>query len=402
LTVSLSPLLLASTLGRLLTIATQVVVGYFLSPDQFGEFAIVVALCNFLSLFQSGDLSRLALQDAQSQLRSAAEARSLLLAGCGFTGAAILVLAAFSHGKVNLWFAACLCLLPFLRVMANMRITLLSSHGASDKLAVVSSVDAIARSSVSIALAITGFGAWSLVIGEICAVGSSLLVAAGFCSGPGDTGPTLRPAVLRSIGLVAFSSLLNLVEREVPVFAVGLAVGASAAGSYAFAYRIATQMMIVTIPIVTLEVIPRLIAARADAEDFERTRVVERKHLVLIASSLAVLLGVCAPLAMYLLWGSRWITAAQTLPVLVMATAVRVGYLFNRGVLEARGQFRTIFMVSVLDASLIVGTTASALAFGGPLTLAFAMLGQACLILWLSRASIRRHASDRGRKVNEN
>ena len=386
----MSPILLASTLGRLLMIATQLAVGFLLTPDQYGEFAVAAALCNFLSLFQSGDLNRLALQDARSEQRASAELRSLLLSGCVLSAAGITALAALGGGKVNLWFAACLGVLPFLRVMANMRITLLSSRGASEKIAVVSSVEAVARSAVSISLALAGFGGWSLLLGEVCAVASSLVAVNRYCPGPGDAPPALRPEVLRSVGMVSLASLLNLVERELPIFAVGLAAGSNAAGSYAFASRIAVQMVIVTLPIITLEVIPRLLAARENANDFERTRKTEWRRVVLIGGALAFVLGVCAPLTMYALWGERWLGAVQTLPLLVLATAVRVAYLFNRAVLEARGGFRTIFLISIDDASLIVAAASLTLAHGGPVLLATGLLAEACVMVGLSRSAVRR------------
>ena len=380
-----SPLLWASAVGRLSTVATQLVVGYFLTPGQFGEFAVASALCNFLSLFQSGDLSRLALQSAVSKTPSAAETRSLLLVGCLLTGSAILGIALLSLGKINPWFAGCLVLLPFLRVMANTRVTLLSSVRATDKLAIVSSVEAITRSSVSISLAIAGLGGWSLIIGEVFAVMASLLTLAWFCAGPRDA-LILRLDCLPSVGMVVLSSFLNLVERELPVFAVGYALNSTEAGSYAFAYRIATQLVIVMVPMIALETIPRLIAARADWTSFELTRVAERRRLTQICAGLVFLLAVCAPLAIYLLWGARWIDAVQILPVLVVATAFRIGYLFNRAVLEARGQFRTIFSISVLDAAFIVAATLAALLLGGTVLLALALLAEVLVVLWISRA----------------
>ena len=104
---SLSPLLLATTASRVLTVGTQLVVGSLLTPAQFGEFAVAASLVTFLSIFQSGDLSRLALQDHAQRQRSAAQMRSTLLLGCGLTALAVFALARLNQDKVNLWFAAC-------------------------------------------------------------------------------------------------------------------------------------------------------------------------------------------------------------------------------------------------------------------------------------------------------
>ncbi len=391
----MSPLLWASGTGRALAVATQLAVGYFLTPGQFGEFAVASSLCNFLSLFQSGDLTRLALQDFADRSRSAAAMRSVLLLGSVVTGSSILALVYFNPGKFNPWFAGCLVLLPFLRIMANTRITLLSAQGDVKKIAMAASAEALTRSTVAIALAIAGFGGWSLVIGEIGAVAAALITLNHCCAGPGDAPPVVGPAALQSLSMATLSSVLNLIERELPVLAIGVMLDSAQAGNFAFAHRIATQMIIVVLPMIAIEAIPRLLAAGTEPSRFEAVRAVERSRLRKVCWVLIPLLGLCAPAAIYFLWGERWIGAVQTLPILVLAIGFRIAYLFNRGVLEAEGRMRAILALSLLDAGLIVCTVGASLQLGGRLWLASSMVLEALVAYLISRAILSRIASPR-------
>ncbi len=384
---SISPLLIATAVSRALTVGTQIVVGFHLTPGEFGEFILALSTCTIISLFQSGDLSRLALQDRVATARTAGQLRSFLLAGTLATSLVIVGVLVMAPQRFNVWFVAGLAVLPFLRVMGNTRVALLSAQGESSKIALASLVESMTRSGVSIGFASAGLGGWSLVFGEMSAMLASLLVLNHFCAGPRDGSPAVSPRVARGVAQVTLSSLFNLAERELPLFAAGMALQSADAGSFAFAQRIATQFIVIMLPIITVESIPRMLAAQGDGEGFRAVVQGEQRRIAWLGFALLLALGVVAPLVMYALWGGRWLGSVQVLPLLALATLFRVGYIFNRGVLESRGKMSTVLRLSVLDAALIVIAIATSLAVDGYLAMAFALLVEAGVMYVLSRAA---------------
>ena len=114
----------------------------------------------------------------------------------------------------------------------------------------------------------------------------------------------------------------------------------------------------------------------------------ERRRLLKVCIVWALLLGVCAPPAIWLVWGERWLDAARVLPILVAAVLLRLGYLFNRGLLEAKGRMRAMLSFSVFDAGLIVAAILGSLHVGGALVLAAALALEALAVYLVSRAVV--------------
>ncbi len=383
-------LLIANAFNRALTIATQLVVGFLLVPEQVGLFVVAAGIAGMSSPFQSADHARLALQDRDQPSATAGILRNWLLVGSlGSCVVAIVVLPAIGF-TVAVAPLACLAMLSLLRVMANLRISLLSLSGRSGAIAVASVSEGLARSLVLVGSALLGAGMWSLVFGEVAAVLVSVVLLAWLEPAPLTGGWRMPPWLPRRLLTTIGISLLVGVEVNCSAIAIGNLIGTAAAGSFAFANRIAGQLGVLILPLIALEVIPRLLAVRDAAQHFRETSQRECRRLLYIIVPLAVVVMVAGPWAMVLLWGERWREAAGMLRWLGLSLGLRLAYALAKAHLEALGVFPRILMLSVLDTILIVGAVVLVGLSGDATAVVMALACESALILGVAVVVVRR------------
>ncbi len=382
-------ILVANAFNRALTIATQLVVGFLLVPEQVGLFVVAAGIAGLSSPFQSADHARLALQDRDYPAATASILRNWLLLGAlGSCVVAIVVLPAIGLA-VAVAPLACIALLALLRVMANLRISLLSLAGRSAAIAAASVSESAARSLVLVGSALLGAGMWSLVFGEVAAVLISLLLLARFEPGPPAGGWRMPPWLPRRLLTTLGISLLVGVEVNCSAIAIGNLIGTASAGSFAFANRIAGQLVVLLLPLIALEVIPRLIAARDAAQRFRETSQSECRRLLRIILPLMIMLMVVGPWAMIQLWGERWREAAGMLRWLSLSIGLRLSYALAKAHLEALGDFRRILLLSVFDTVLILSAVVLVGLSGDATAVVVALAAESALILGLAVMSVR-------------
>ena len=383
-------ILLANVGNRLLTVTTQLMVGFLLVPEQVGIFVVAASLAGLVSPFQSADHARLALQDRAAAPATAAVLRNWLLLGS--LAGCVLAIAVLPFVGVDVEIAPLVCLAPLalLRVMANVRVTLLSSDGRSAAIAVAYACEGGARSLALIGSALLGAGMWSLVAGEVAAVLASVVLLARLEPRPVPGGWRMPPGLLRRLLMTLGVALLVGVEVNCAAVAIGQLVGTASAGSFAFANRIAAQLGVLVLPLILLESLPRLLVARDDATAFRAASRREVHRLLLIVAPLACLLLAAGPLAMVMLWGERWREAAGLLAWLAPAIGLRLGYALAKAHLEALAAFPRILQLSALDTVLILSAVVLAGWSGEATAVVMALAGEALFILFVAVVVVRR------------
>jgi O-antigen/teichoic acid export membrane protein len=387
-------LLLAITFNRCLTVATQLLVGFLLVPEQVGVFAVAAGLAGIVTPVQSGDLARVALQDPADPRGSAARVGSWLLTGAaGGWLVAVLVVPALGLGVARAPLA-CLAALAVPRVLGNVRVALLARAGRSRALAAVSAGDGLLRSLGVAGGALLGAGMWSLVLGEAAAALGSLALLVHLHPGPAP-GPfrLARPLARKLLAALAVCLLVGI-ELNCTTVAIGRLCGPADAGSYAFAYRIAAQLTVLLLPLIALEAIPRLLAARDRRVDFHAVSRREIGRLLRFAAPLVAVLALAAPPVITWVWHDTWRAAAEMLRWLGPAAGLRLAYALAKGHLEALGAFRAILALTALDTALILGAVLAAGTFGDAHVVVRALAGEAALILVVAVLVVRRRMRD--------
>ncbi len=383
-------ILVANAINRVLTVATQLGVGFLLVPEQVGLFVVAAGIAGLSTPFQSADHARLALQDREHPSATAGILRNwLLLGSLGSCVVAIVVLPAVGL-TVAVAPLACIAMLSLLRVMANLRISLLSLSGRSAAIAVVTVCECSARSLVLIGSALLGAGMWSLVFGEVAAVLVSVLLLARFEPGPPAGGWRMPPWLPRRLLTTLGISLLVGIEVNCSAIAIGNLIGTAAAGSFAFAGRIAGQLGVLVLPLIALEVIPRLLAHRGTAHRFHETSKRECRRLLSIILPMVAVLMTAGPWAMVLVWGERWREAAGMLRWLSLSIGLRLSYALAKAHLEALGNFQRILMLSILDTVLILSAVVLVGLSGDATAVVVALACESALILGVAVMTVRR------------
>jgi O-antigen/teichoic acid export membrane protein len=351
-----SALLYATLFNRVLTIGVQIVIGSLLKPAEVGTFALAAAYCTLLSPFQSADLTRLSLQLRDHVVEAAGALRNWLLLGCALALAAVLIARPLWPDSVDTHFVAVLILLPFLRVMGNARVAVLSSQGAVEKVAIATVAEGVSRGASVVGFAFLGWGAASLLAAEVLAVATSTAALVCMASLGRRSSWRLNPVLRPKLALSAFANVLMLVEREYSTFVIGTFCSVGAAGSFYFANRVAGQLALILGPLITVEVIPRLVQAvhGASRSVYLEARRQEAQRLLRWGAVAFVALGLLAPLAIRFIWGERWQAAAWMLPPMALAAALRLVYSFPRAELEAHGNMRAMLILSAVDALMLV------------------------------------------------
>ncbi len=383
-------LLIATTANRVLTAGTQLVVGYLLVPSAIGTFAVAAGMAAMLSPFQSADHARLALQDRQQPLSTAAALRNWLLLGSLGCCLSSIALIAFGSLRVEVAPLICLALLALLRVIGNGRIALLARSRRSGAIAAASVVEGGLRSVGLVALALLGAGMWSLVGGEVLAALGSVILVDRLAPTPPPCGMHLPPGIFPKLVATSAISCLVAIELNCPAVAIGWLFSPADAGSYAFANRIANQMTVLALPLVALEAIPRLLQARSSPGEFQHVSAVECRRLAALIAPLSLFFALAGPWAIGLLWGDRWHEAGGMLRYLALVVGLRIGYAFAKGHLEALGSFSSILYLTLGDAALLLLTLAMASWRGSAQGVVAALTLEALVMLLLAAWVVRK------------
>lgn len=174
---------------------------------------------------------------------------------------------------------------------------------------------------VAVALALLGFGVWSLVLGTLAQAALASGVALVMCR------HSLRPLLaveesrqLFDYGAAAtLNSVVSYAARTADSFIVGRWLGVSALGLYTRALNVIAVPLYYLGNTTTGVLFPAMSEIRSDAERFRTAYFFGVQITVLIAAPLCAFVVVAAPHLIIGLYGERW--SGATLPLQILAAA---------------------------------------------------------------------------------
>jgi PST family polysaccharide transporter len=354
-------------IGRVVSVASGIVLARILIPDDFGTFAVALLVVNIL--FGLNDLGMLlAVVRFPGDLRHGASTASTLAIGSSVLLYAVCFVAAPSFASaMNSPDSAGILRVLSLTILIDGVTTvpngLLHRAFRQDRLAVAEFSAMPVGVAVTVGMAAAGFGAWSLAIGQVC--GNLMSRAMMLYFSPFVPRPGFDVAVARqmlSFGIpLALTSLLEYSLLNADYVVVGGSLGPALLGLYLLAYNISGwPVTILTDAIRRVSIVG---FARLDTDDpasliksFERTFVL----LVTLAVPVSLGLALLASELVNVVYGDRWAGAAEVLRFLAVLGCVRVavGYVFD--LLIGTGRSTTTLWLKgvwlvVLVPALIVG-----------------------------------------------
>jgi O-antigen/teichoic acid export membrane protein len=231
--------------GRLLVFAATVVLARLLDPEQFGLVAFALAiLAYFDNLADLGVNETLVYRSDAKKTRVASTAFFLGIAGALVFTAALWIAAPYiadhSPDPIVKWIIRLLSLQILVASLGNAHQYLLRHSLEFKRLFVPEITSAFVKGAVSIGLAATGYGVWSLVWGQLAGSVTRTAVLWGVSS----FRPVLaveRPAVRPMVGFglnLSGVALLGEAVRNVDYLIVGVQLGGTALGLYLLAFRL--------------------------------------------------------------------------------------------------------------------------------------------------------------------
>lgn len=227
-------------------------------------------------------------------------------------------------------------------------------------------IGTIVGGTLGIALAVSGYGVWSLVLMQIAKVTVESAVLLGF----GHWRPRLRFSLLRCRDLFGFAgplvlqSLWNFINDELPKLILGFSIGTQAVGLFAFARRpleFLTQCFLGPVNAVTMPAVSRMQAEPERIGAFFARAV---RLAALVGFPVFIGFAAVAPEAVPLVFGAHWAEAVPAVQLLMLLGLVRVVDSTSGLSLLALGHSRLLLKMNMLYSVFVLIALPIAAQFG--------------------------------------
>jgi teichuronic acid exporter len=356
----------ASLLGQVVSWLSTMLVIRLLSPDDYGLMAMAMLSIGCPLLIGDLGVGAVVIQSA-----TLPESRLRALFGASLLTYLAAALVTFHAAPLVAWFFGDERLVPLVRALSLCFVfvgfyalpqSLLARDMQFDRRATVDVLTAVVSSSVSLTLALTGWGVWSLVAPVLVmhgfrAVGFQILRPCLFLPIPSLR--ELRGSVHFG-GWVTVDRVLWFGYSNVDVMIGGRALGGALLGAYSVALSLVSIPLDKVMSIVTEVSFSAFSRAQHDRELFQRgvMRALELVSLVAFPTFLGM--AAVAPEAVGVFLGGRWTEAVLPMQILCLIFPFRAAGLLFAPALLGTGRARLV----VENNAIILGCVAIALALG--------------------------------------
>jgi O-antigen/teichoic acid export membrane protein len=359
--------LLSSVLARVGTLVSGVILARLLQPSDYGlytvAFVTLVLLANVNDLGLESTLVRWP-GDVAVVARTATTlifAASVALFGAAFVAAPLLARSLHSPDAVGIVRLLALCVV--INGVFAVPSALLTRRFDQDKRAIADLAGFIVSTVVTIGLAVAGYGAWSLAWGRLA--GNTVNGVLHFALAPARYRPGFELDHARRLvaaGLPLAGALLCATAvYNVDYIVIGRVVGPVALGLYVMAFNLSSWPVSMFTEAVGRVSVAGFARLQSDLPALHRAFTRSLTLVMAAATPVGVLLAVLAEPVIRVVYGDRWVPAAQALRFLVVLGLVRVAFHLAYDLLVAVGQGRAalglhVLWLAALVPALIVGT----------------------------------------------
>jgi len=391
---------------RLITLASLVALARLLAPEHFGVVAFALVFITYVETL--GDLGTgAALIYWESRREDAAQVTFFFNLVMGFVWFALASLAAapvadFFHSPEGAPILRAMALSFVIKGLGNTHDALCRKDLRFKARLVPEAAFATVKGVVAVALAALGWGAWSLVWGQLVGLGTwTLLLWLVQPFRPRLALPTdlVRPMLAYGRGIVAVNVLAAVVHHA-DLLIVGRMLGVATLGVYQMATKI-PELTITTVVSTTSKVLfPAFAKLQSESGRLGAAYLtVLRSMALLTVPAAATLVLVARPLVEVLL-GEAWLEAVPILRALAVYACLRSLGSHAGDLLKATGRPGLLAGLGVLKAGLLLPVLLLA-ARRGAVAVAWAMAGVTLVILLLNLLVASRLVDLRARQLLE-
>jgi PST family polysaccharide transporter len=212
------------------------------------------------------------------------------------------------------------------------------------------------KGAVSVALAVAGMGAWSLILGQLAGVVAAVVLSwVMFPWRPRLTidGPLAKKLI--SYGLPLFGvSVMWVLAVNLDYVIIGRRLGSEALGIYTLAYRL-PELLVVSLMIgVSRVVFPAFSTLQGSRDGLRRGFLMATHYMVLVTFPLSLGLAIVADPIVRVTLGSEWLDAIPVLRVLAIFVLVASMMDADGDVYKAIGRPGLLFKLNLFHIVLLV------------------------------------------------
>jgi O-antigen/teichoic acid export membrane protein len=346
--------------SQIVSLAIAAIIAHFVTPSAFGLVALASVAIVALTTLQESGLGLAVIQRRTDVERAAGTAfvytatAGVVLYGAAF-GLAPLLAHVFSQPRLTdvLRVLALVLVIRGLGLVPGALIErdLVFARRARGELG-----GAAAQALVAVPLALSGFGVWSLVAGQL--VGQTVQSATFWAVTPLRPSPRLFDfRVLRELGRygrhLTAANLVYFVEQNIDTATVGRLLGAADVGYYNMAWRLSNLPATGIGYVVGRVMFPTYATLQHDRRAFRDAFLtnVRRVALVSLPVGVGILLG--ARPIIFGLFGHRWEPAVAPLQILALFGLIRAFSGTTAPVLQAAGKPQLVSLLSVFHLAVI-------------------------------------------------
>jgi PST family polysaccharide transporter len=217
---------------------------------------------------------------------------------------------------------------------------------------------AIGKGILAITLALFGFGAWSMVMGNVVNTLITTIVLWIVWRSPWR--PQLRfdreyaPSLLKYAGSIVSVYGLGILLLNVDYLIIGRYLGAAALGVYLLAFRIPELMIKQFYSAVSEVLFPIFTKMREETQDFGAGFLTTMRYIGLLTIPMAVGLALISDPLVRTFFGERWLEAIPILSAISLYTLVRSLYFSAGDVFKAQGRPEIITRLHLFNLALLV------------------------------------------------
>jgi PST family polysaccharide transporter len=363
-----------SLIAKAAALAAQIVLGWLLLADDWGRYALLLVMVDFVAFLRTMGVSQILVQRGAAQYdRLAGPAFWLSLAG-GLLGALALLIAvphvvAFYRepqlGSMLLLVAATLPLGgPTAVLQARLQIDLRFATIARNAV-----LAALLRQLAVVAAAGLGAGAVSFAWAMLAAALSELALACcSTAARPWRQKPSLRlwTRLLRPSLWVMLGNVAAGFTMRGDYLVLSLLVGLGLLGQYTFAYELTAQIAILLAGNAQAVLFPVLARLAAEPERLREALARAFGVLTLSAAAPAVLLAVLAAPLELLAWHGKWAATVPAMQIFALTIPFRLLSMLAYACLAAQARFALRCGLLALHALAIMASAALGFALFGP------------------------------------
>lgn len=381
--------MLASAIKFVAQFGTGIALARLLPPEDFGIVGLAYIATGFATILTDLGLGPALIQRRDISERHIRLCHTFSLSSALVIGAALYVSAGFiadffNDARVEPVLQVLAFTFPFsgFSITSGAILTRRMAFNTIVKIELFASV--VGYGGVAIALAVSGFGYWSLVGGTL--VQTVLATLLTYAVTRHDLRPFLAREELRDLfgfsAGMSLTSTANYFARQGDYFVVGRLMDATSLGFYSRAYSLMQLPLTFFGRALSRVLFPAASKVQDDPARFQRAFRTTFSLSVAVSLPVSLAIAILAPEIILVLYGEKWLETAPLLAILAPFGVFRMSYNTAVSFVRAYGQAYRLFLSQVIYGVLVIGGSWWAGSIWGLEGVAWAV-GGAITVMWL-------------------